>query len=167
MSRTISLTFRTAMNAEETGEVPVLLLTITHEDLPSPIRLSSDPTARLSTDPLLYGTVSRGNQFLFLPFSAILPDDKDESPPQARLVIDNVDRQMIPVLRSTSTPAKVMMEMVLASSPNAVEIQFPELDLVSADYDAQSITISLQVDALMTEPYPADSLTPSYFPGLY
>lgn len=168
MSRTVSLTMRSAMNAEQTGQVPVVLLTIVHPDLvDGPIRLSSDPTQRLSTDPLMYGTISRTNPYIFLPFSAILPDDKEESPPQARLVIDNVDREMISLLRSTSTPAQVTLEMVLASSPNVVEIMFPALDLVSADYDANSITISLAIDALMTEPYPVGSIDPRSFAGLF
>jgi hypothetical protein len=167
VSRTVSLNARQAMNAEETGAVPVILLTITHSDLPDPLRLSSDPTTRLTTDPLTYGTVSRGNQFLFLPFSAVLPDDKDEAPPQARIMIDNIDRELIPILRSTSTPAAVTIEMVLAGSPDVVEMAFAALDLVAADYDAAAITISLQMDAFITEPYPSDSLNPSNFPGLF
>lgn len=167
MARTVSLTMRQAMNAQETGEVAVILLTITHPDLATPIRLSSDPTTRISTDPLLYGTVSRGQTYYFLPFSAILPDDKDEAPPSARIIIDNIDRELIRLIRSTSTPAAVTLEMVLASAPDSVEIMFPELDLVSADYDAQSVTISLAIDALLTEPYPSGTFDPASFPGLF
>jgi len=167
VSRTLSLTMRAAMNAEVTGEVAVVLLTIEHADLATPIRLSSDTTSRLTTDPLIYGTESRGNQFLFLPFSAVLPDDKDEAPPQAKVVIDNIDREIIPLLRSTSTPSSVTLELVLASSPDVVEMSYAALDLVAADYDSQSITISLAMDAFVTEPYPADTMNPSSFPGIF
>jgi hypothetical protein len=167
MARTVSMTMRQAMNAEETGEVPIVLLTIDHPDLDEPNLISSDPTTRLTIDPLVYGTVSRGENYLFLPFSVVLPDDKDDSPPQARITIENIDRRLIPLLRSTSLPASVTMEVVLASSPDIVEILLPELDLVSADYDAETITITLAQNALQTEPYPVDLITPSNFPGLF
>ena len=50
--RNVSLNFRTEMFRQESGETPVLLLTITHPDLDQPVRLSTDPTQRLSADPL-------------------------------------------------------------------------------------------------------------------
>jgi len=167
MARTISATLRSALYAEETGEVPIVLLTITHPLSASPAYVSSDPTQRITTDPLVYGTVSRGNQFLFVPFSIALPDDKNEAPPRAQIILDNVGRGFIPLLRSAVTPAKITIEVVLASSPNVVEVQVPQLDLVGADYDANSVTMTLAQYALQNEPFPADLITPSNFPGLF
>jgi hypothetical protein len=46
--RVLSLNFRKALYAQESGEVPIFLLTITHPSLAAPIRLSTDPTARIS-----------------------------------------------------------------------------------------------------------------------
>jgi hypothetical protein len=110
MARTISLTMRKAANAQESGEVLVVLMTIWHPDLAGElIRLSSDDTVRLSADPLLYGTMSRGQQFLFFPFSIVLPDDRDEAPPSVKFQIDNIDRNMVPLIRSHLTPAKCKM----------------------------------------------------------
>src|SRR5215203_1946511 len=125
MPRTLSLDFRAAMNAQETGEVPVSLLTITHEDLVEPLRISSDPTARLTTDPLQYGTVSRGETYLYIPFQLSLPEDSEEAGPQAQLILQDIDRELIPLIRSASTPPQVLMEIVLASAPDDVEIEFP------------------------------------------
>lgn len=167
MSRTVSTTLHTALNAEETGEVPIILLTIDHPDLAEPFYLSSDPTTRLDTIAPAYGTVSRGETYLFVPFSLVLPDDKTDAPPVAQISIDNVDRALIPILRSTSTPATVVIEVVLASAPDTVEFDTPELDLVAADYNAESITITLMQNALQTEPFPADLISPSNFPGLF
>lgn len=166
MARTVSLNMRQAMFSQETSQVPILLLTISHADITDgPFRFSSDPTVRI-TDAPLYGTLSRGLPFYFLPFSAILPDDKDEAPPQARLVLDNIDREIIALLRRTSTPAQVRMELVLSSTPNNVEVEFPELDLVGAEYDAASVTLSLQIESLMSEPYPAGKFDLT-FPSLH
>jgi hypothetical protein len=66
MSRLVSLNVRVAANAEHASEVPVALVTITHPGLDAPVRLSSDPTSRLSADPLRYGTYHRGDVYEFV-----------------------------------------------------------------------------------------------------
>ena len=86
------------MNAQETGEVPVFLFTVSHPNLGSPLRFSSDPTQLHTDTPLVYKTVSRGLTFFYMPISAVLPDDKDESPPSAKITLDNVNRETITLL---------------------------------------------------------------------
>lgn len=167
MARTVSFNMRQAMQAQETSDYPILLMTINHPDLGITLRFSTDYTQRFTDVPLVYGTISRGVRYDFLPISAILPDDKDQSPPQARLILDNVDREVIRLIRSSSQPATVRMEMVLASNPNWVEIEYPELDLVSADYNASSVTLTLEINALLNEPIPAGRFDPAGFPGLF
>lgn len=166
--RVLSLTLREALNAQETGEELIVLVTITHPDLEDgPIRLSSNPTTRFGTAPLLYGTVSRGDTYLFVPFSAVLPDEKDEAPPASQLMIDNIDREMIRLLRSTITPASVVIEVVRGSDVDEVEIAVPAFDLANASYGDASITLTLGIDAMVTEPYPSGTFSPSAFPGLF
>jgi len=167
MPRTLSLSFRAAMNAQETGEIPIVLLTITHEDAAEPIRISGDPTERLTTDPLVYGTTSRGETFTFIPFALSLPEDAEGTGPNARLVLDNVSRELIPLIRSIATPAQVLLETVMASDLDYVEVQFPSFDITKVSYDAASITLELTMDPLVTEPFPADSFDPANFPGLF
>lgn len=167
MSRTISLTLRTAANAEQTGEIPVFLVTVMHPSLADPMLFSSDPTTRLSTDPLLYGTVSRSQNYNYLPISYIMPDDSDATPPAIKLVIDNVSRALVPLLRSVLTPPSVTIEMVLASAPDNVEVAWADFDLVNADYDSGSASLDLTVNGLATEPFPVGIFAPSGFPGLF
>lgn len=167
MSRSVSLTFREAMNAQETGEVVIVLMTISHPSYPTPLRLSSDPTTLLSEAPLQYGTVSRGQTYLFCPFSTTLPDDVDERAPTARLALENVSRDLVAIIRSISTPATATIEVVLASSPDSVEIEYPQFEVKSAQYNANIMTLELSIDALTDEPYPAGTFSPSAFPGLF
>jgi hypothetical protein len=167
MSRTVSSNFISAANAQETGEVIICLLTITHEEIAEPIYLSSDATERLSADPLIYGTTSRGNQHLYLPFEFTLPDDKSDSPPRVLLTMDNTDRSLIELLRSISTPADVLVEIVLASDLNQVELEMPSLQLGDVTIGEGSISASLVADTLINEPYPAGLFTPGSFPGLF
>jgi hypothetical protein len=168
MPRSISLVAKTYANEENPSNVPVVLLNITHVDLPGDvIRISSDPTVRLNNDPLTYGTISRGFPYLYIPFAAVLPDDKEDAPPVGRLMVDNIYRELIPLLRSYSTPAKVTMEIVMASTPDFVEAAWADFDLLTSSFDQASVTISLGVDALQNEPFPSDTLNPSTFPGLF
>ncbi len=163
----LSLTFRKAANASATGEIPVVLMTVSHESLDEPFRFSSDPTTRISTDPLRYGTVSRGETFDFLPLSIGLPEDSDEATPTIQLVISNLTRQLTPMLRSVATPASVTTEIVLASTPDVVEATWPAFDLVGSSAAGNDVTLTLTVDSLSAEPYPAGQFTPGNFPGLF
>lgn len=167
MSRTFSSVFQAALMAQETGEVVVALLTITHADLATPIRLSSDPTVRISTDPLLYATTSRGNDFTFLPFTFTLPEDKSGAPPRVELVFDNINRSMVALLRSVSTPVSVLLELVLASSPNIVELALPAMQMAEVQISEDTISVSLVIDHLINEPFPAGTFSPGAFPGLF
>lgn len=167
MSRNLSPRFLAAAFAQETDEVPICLLTITHPELASPIYLSSNPTTRISDDPLIYATYSRENEYLTIPFDFTLPDDQADTPPRMQLVVDNTQAELVKVLRSFSTLATVVVEMVLASAPDHVEIALPGLQLGSAKIQEKSIPIDLLADLLVNEPFPGGSFTAGSFPGLF
>jgi hypothetical protein len=159
--------FRAAAFAQETGQVLIVLLTIEHEDLDEPFRFSSDPTERVSDDPVRWRTMSRGEEFTFLPFQVKLPDAQEGAPPRAQLLLDNIAREMVTVIRSTATPATVKIEIVLAGTPDLVEVAFPRLRMVGVTYDAQTIQADLTLDHLSTEPFGYMTFDPSRFPGLF
>ena len=142
-------------------------MTINHPSLPSPIRLSSDPTQLISESPLEYGTISNGQIFLFHPFSISLPDDVGEKAPTSQIQIENVSRKLISLIRSAESKATVDIDLVLASSPNAIEISFPRFDLNRAPYNADTITLELSMDSLTSEPYPSGTFSPAAFPSLF
>ncbi len=167
MTRNVSQTFINAANAQETDEVVICLLTIEHEEIDLPIYLSSDATVRLSENPLIYGTVSRGNEHLFLPFDFTLPDDKSDTPPRVQLTLDNVDQSLVGILRSFSTPASVLVELVLLSDLDHVELELPALQLGDVVITDVAISATLVTDGLINEPYPAGLFTPGTFPGLF
>lgn len=165
--RNVSLNFRQALFAQESGEVVIFLVTITHPSLGAPIYLSSDPTTRQSTDPLVYGTVSRSTTFLYADIEVSLPDEQDRAAPACKMIIPNVTRDLIPLARSVSTPPSALVELVLASAPDTVEMSWPQLQMTNLNYDALSLTFDLTMDALVTEPIPAGTFAPSYFPALF
>jgi hypothetical protein len=164
--RDTSQTFRRAVFAQESGEVLIFLLTITHPQLATPIRLSTDATERKSTTPLAYRTMSRGDEFLYAGIDLTLPAEKDRAPPAAKLTIDNVTRDLIPLARSVSTPAQVKIEAVLASDLDTVEIAWPAMDMTNLQYSAAQLVFDLTMDSLASEAFPAGTFSPAYFPGL-
>ncbi|EJB02878.1 protein of unknown function (DUF1833) [Rhizobium leguminosarum bv. trifolii WSM597] len=167
MSRDVTDRFREAVYAQETDEVPICLLTITHESMEEPIYISSDPSTRLSDDPLIYGTESRGEQYIFLPFEFTLPDDKSDSAPRVQLTMDNIDRTLVSMLRTFATPPSIKLEIILAADPDTVEITVPVLQMSDATFEDHTISITLVADSLINEPHPAGRFTPGAFPGLF
>lgn len=168
MARPLSSTLIEAMNASESGEVLIWLMTISHPDLAEPLRISNDPTTRISDDPLTYATTSRGNQFLFVPFRVTAPDEQDQAPPTAKIEVENIDRAMIGLIRSvTSPPPTITLELVMGSSLDTVEVTFPDFSIAKASYDAEKVSLDLALDNLAVEPYPAMTFDPSRFPGLF
>lgn len=163
----ISLTMRAAMQAERTDEVAVALVTITHPDLDAPVRLSSDPTRRLSHDPLTYGTVSRGETYPFVLVSVVIPDERKGSPPASQIVLENVASDMVALVRSISTPGQVKIEVVTAARPDDVERTFDGLDIVKAGYDAERVTLDVSRELFANEPWPSQRMTRQRFPGLH
>lgn len=165
--RNLSLNMRTALFAQESGEVPVFLLTITHPALAAPILLSTDPSTRLSSTPLSYGTVSRGLTFLYAGVEVSLPDEQDRAAPASKLIVSNVTRDLVPLARSVSTPPSVKIEAVLLSAPDTVEMSWPAFDMSNLSYDAATLTFDLTIDALVTESFPSGKFDPASFPGLF
>ena len=165
--RTLSETLREAINAQESGEILLVLLTIEHEELEAPLRLCSNPIERLTTDPLVYGCTSRGNEFLYVPFAVTLPDERLRTPPRSRLSLDNVDRRAVRILRSTLTPATLLFEFVLASDLDNPEFVVRDFEVFNASYDGASITIECGIDPLVNEPFPAEGFVPAFTPGLF
>ncbi len=172
--RRLSLNARLAADAPASAEIEVVLMEISHPDLEAHIRLSTDPTERLQSDPLMWGTRSpwRGanpltQPFLWIVASAVIPGDADDAPAQALIVLENIDSAMAELLRSFTAPPSVAMAVVLASSPDLVEAEWIGLQITSAEITAGEITLTLSRDEIEMEPFPAGRMTRMRFPGLH
>jgi hypothetical protein len=169
----VSLNFRQAAYASETERYLIALITISHADLTSDILLSTDPTQRLigegytSDTEVVYGTVSRGENYIFYPVRLSLPDDTDEGPGSMTIEIDNIHRTLVETIRSIFTPAEMTVELVLDNALDTVEAQWPAFQLTNIKYDANVITGTLSLELEDREPFPAGSFSPSYFRGLF
>lgn len=176
MSRKISFNAHTAHDARGSDETEVILLQFSHPETDEIVRLSTDPTERISVDPLHYGTRSTWlganplddkDAFLFVLVSALTPDDNRTSPPGTRLVIEGVDNEVAQILRSTILRADVSMALVLASSPNVIEEEWLNFKLVKAEGQGETILLTLSRSPLTEEPWPSGRMTRERFPGMH
>lgn len=157
MSRNPSLAARMALNAQETEEVFLILLTLSHASMPKPLRVTSDAVT----------TTSRGDDFAPFPFELTLPDDDESGAPEARLAIDNIDRQIVQALRGLSSAPSVLIEIVRAADPDTVEARFADFRLRDVSYDSRVVEGILGIEDFTSEPYPANVFAPGLFPGLF
>lgn len=156
-----------AFFSTETEESIIILLTFVTSS--GTYRIANSFTQRLSenAEDIIYGVVSRGNNYIYLPFNLTLPADSQDEDPSCSVTLYDVTRQLLPVFREIEEPPEVTLEIILASTPNTVEVSFGKFYFTGIEYDANQITGTLDVDRLSHEPFPRDVFLPSTFPGLF
>lgn len=147
-----------AMLAQETPEVFLACLTITHPGLAAPIRLVCN------NEPLVRAT----GTWLPYPFKITLPDQRDDQLPQVRVTVDNVDLSVNEQLRTLVGPPQVTLEVVLASQPDTVEAGPFNFSLQTATSTAETIDGTLGYeDDVFAQQVPGQNYLPSNSAGLY
>lgn len=157
MSRNLSTESLKALYSGETDEIFLILLTLDHETLETPIRVTNDTVE----------TQSRGMIFIAFPFELVLPDQSENRAPRASLTIDNVSREILLTLRALSSAPRVKMEIIRHAAPDEVEAVFPDFSLTNIRYNAMSIQGDLTIEDFTAEPYPSAIFSPAGFPGLF
>ncbi|WP_321362592.1 hypothetical protein [uncultured Celeribacter sp.] len=176
MSRRVSLNARNSITGEDPSQIWVVLMKITHPDTDAVIRLSTDNTERLSIDPLLFGTKStwltsdpEADPFLFIIADAQLPDESEDAPAEAQIVLSCISSEHAELLRSFISPARLDMAVVLASSPDLPEAEWHNIELVTSEIDeaAEEITLTFSREYIELEQFPPGRMIRLYFPALH
>lgn len=148
----------------------ITLLTISNANTGEVIaRIADNYIERLSetdTD-IVYGVVSGGNDFIFLPMQITLPTEEDGQAPRCSITMYDVTRYLIPIVRTITEAPRVMLQLVLSKSPNVVEIEFTDFYISNFNYNADSVTGELSMTDYATEGFPTHNFTPLAFPGLF
>lgn len=138
------------------SKLPLVLLTMSHADLTSPIRVVNNNE----------NITSNGETYIAFPFEIVLPDSTEDSPPRARLQISNVSREIGQAIRSISSPPSLLIQVVRPDAPDTVEVEFVGMRLANVLLDALMVSGEVEFEDLSREPFPGFCMTPSEFPGL-
>jgi hypothetical protein len=147
------------MLAQETAEVFLVCVTISHPTLTEPYLLVNDQVPLVRT----------AGTFQPFAFDASLPNEQDDQLPQPTISIDNIDNEILKAIRTIPLPRPtITLEVVLASSPNTVEAGPFIFSVLSAPYDDAAIHFSIGFeDDLLNTAFPAQTYTPVNSKGLF
>lgn len=160
MSRTTSQAMRALANQQESGEVLLAMIEISHSLIVgSPLRLVQD----------VKPVVSAGNTYTAFPFQVTLPDDNVDGTPRVKLIIDAVDQTIMAAMRALppSEPPLITVKLALASQPDIIEMEMSNMSLRQITGDAQRIEGELLIDEEDLQRFPEGSFTPFDFPGMF
>ena len=148
----------------------IQLVTFFDEDGVTPVaRIADNYTKRISenADEVIYGVTSRSVDYVFLPFELTLPSEEEANAPRCSIVMYDVTRLLIPIIRNIEKPLKVTIELVLSKTPDVVEISFEDFEVRNFTYNAERVSAELSMVSMDREPFPMYSYTPLYNPGLF
>ena len=139
------------------SDVPFLsLVTLSHASF-STIRLVNNSE----------NITSNGFVFTAFPMRIVLPRDDGESAREISIDFDNVGLDLITPIRTVTSFIDVKLEMVLASSPDSVQISFDELKIQSISYNKSRISAKLFMDNFLTTEMTSEKYLPTSFPGIF
>lgn len=152
----VSLTALQGMFAQQTSEI---FLTC--------IKLTSGIIIRHfvnDTQDLLRGSIT----YVGYPFQINLPSDVGDEQPQVQLILDNIDQELIRIVRGLTIAPTATLDVVLRSTPTVVEAGPYTFKVKSVQYDVNTITFQLGYEVELLD-LPANKwrITPQTVPGTF
>lgn len=148
------------MFAQETAAIFCGAVVVDHPDLPTPAYFVAN------TQNIQF----LGDTYLAVPFDLILSPDNEASPPQAKLIMDNVDRQLVSAVRALREPPSMQLSVLRIDAANSITREFGPMPFsvtsVSADAQRMELTLGYNFD-LLNEPSMKLRFTPQAAPGLF
>ena len=110
---------------------------------------------------------SNGQEYTAYPFEVRPPDEGGSGSSRARMTVCNVDRELVPFIRTQKGLPTLTLSVILASDPDS--IQWGPMTFLGTDisYNADTVTIQWDTDRFAREPYPGDRISALTFPGLF
>lgn len=156
MSRSLSTAAKQAIFAQQTNETFLMLLTISHTDITT-IRAVNNQE----------DITSNGDLYQAFPFRFTLPSEDEDILPQVTLQIDNVSKLLVAGVRSVASKLNVQLDVILADTPDTIEMGPLSFKMIQVNYDADLLTGTCNFHDILNQPYPAGSYVPPDYPGLF
>jgi hypothetical protein len=161
-----------AVFSPDSDDDMIILLTVYDplDDSKVLARLADGFTKRISQtdEEVIYGITSNYFDYMFIPMEISLPSEDEAQAPRCSIVMHDVTGYLTPIIRKDITaPPKIKLELVLSKSPDEVEVSFSDFYINAFTYNSDSVTAELAMTDYEREPFPKDSFTPKYFPGMF
>ena len=158
--REISLDAMKQMFKQEAEDVFLTIITITHPNLEQPLRYVND----------MVDLEFEGNIYTALPFRFVLPPDVKDRVPTARIELDNINRELIVLIRSVEQPPTLEVSIIrkpLNGTP-VREIGPFTFKMLNIKYNVATLSADLGFDSdFLNESATVDYFAPNLFPGLF
>jgi len=158
MAREYTDAFKSTLAEVNATESPLILIEIDHEALTQPVRVVNDMT----------DVTSNGNLYIAYPFKCVLPDDYENQLPKARIVIDNVGRELMYWIETTGggQNSSCTFKQILRSNPDIIEWQIT-MNLYNVQVTMESVTAELGFENLFSKPAISRRYRPDTSPALF
>lgn len=155
MSNEISNELKQQLFSQESDDPFLALVTLTHTTF----------TARLVNN----STDISSNGFLFqaFPMKIRLPMDDGETARDFSIEFDNVAMELITNLRSVTGDIGVKIQLILASMPDVIQMEYTDLAIRSVTYNSQRISARVVLDSFLAVEMTSERYTPTNFPGMF
>lgn len=158
MAQNYSAEYKSTLAEVNASEAPLILIEINHEELTQPVRVVND----------MQDVTSNGNIYVAYPFTCILPDDYENQLPKARLVIDNIGRDLMFWIETTGggQNSTCTFRQILRSNPNLVEWEIT-MSLFNVQVTMESVSAELGFENLFNKPAITRRYRPDTAPGIF
>ena len=158
MSRAKSVRFRQAAQAVSAGELPLVLIEISHVLLAEPIRVVND----------VQDVMSNGNNYRAGSFNFVWPDDQDKQTPSAQLAIGNVRGDVGAFFERTHGGRGSILTVlhIMRSAPDFVEDRLV-LDLKNVKVSTLTVNGQLGYDDVLNRAGTPCTYRPESAPGVF
>lgn len=119
--RVIPDSVRRELDRQDSSEVMLVFLTVTHAELAAPIRVVSDPR----------NFILDNNEYIGFEFDIRILNDT-ENPPFSQLTIQNVDKKISEGILTARNPARINIEVIAGSEFNLDDNPCTEKDGVGS-----------------------------------
>ena len=157
MSNQISAELLAQLYSPNSDDPLLTLFTLDHELFPAPILLVNNNE----------DIVSRGLTYNKFPVKLVLPPDDGETERVVNISFDNVSQELLEEIRTVTSPIRLKLELILASIPDEVQMEFDELKLVQVSYNSQTINARIIPDDFLNAAMTSEKYDPTTFPGLF
>lgn len=158
MARNYSSEYKSTLAEVSAPEAPLVLLEIDHAELDAPVRVVNDTQ----------DVISNGNTYIAFPFACKMPDDFENQLPKATLAIDNVGKELMYWIETTSggKDSTCTFKQILRSNPDLIEWEIT-MSLFNVQVTPQTVSAELGFENLFSKPAISKRYRPDNSPGLF